>query len=60
MEFIIVLNTQKKRSSLKLRCKGQLRAFLPIYKSVPLQSIVNSINKDEEEGKESQNAIYPS
>ena len=44
-------NTEKKQSSLKIRCKSQFRAFLPIYKTVSSQSIVQSINQNEEEGK---------
>ena len=54
MEFIITLNKEKYEENKvvsKLQCKGQFRAFLPIYNSVPLQSIINSINKDGEEGK---------
>ena len=35
----------------QIRCKGQFRAFLPIHKTVPSQSIVKSMNKDGEEEK---------
>ena len=35
----------------QIRCKDQFRAFLPIYKTVPSQSIVKSMNKDGEEEK---------
>ena len=36
----------KKQSSLKIRCKSQFRAFLPIYKTVPSQSIVKFIKQE--------------
>ena len=49
--YIELKKNTKKQSNLKIQCKGQFRAFLPIYNSVPSQSIINSTNKDGEEGK---------